>query len=118
MFIVSDVTLSYFRYSDLNYYLAIHEVDKAVLPLKVEREIDPTTSMPFILAVSCRDLQLELKTIVLALADGLISISPPYIEEVSLMTAAITIMTVAFKDVYPNYDMFNGKSKDEATSLV
>ena len=111
-FTESNVTLSRFYYSDLQYYTAMHEYDNSVLILELQgNEKDPGISMPFIMAIGSRDIKSTLKSTLQDSVDGLMLISPPDIEEVSLMTEAIM-------NIYPNNDIFNGKSKDEAVDIV
>ena len=90
----------------------MHEYDNSVLILELQgNEKDPGISMPFIMAIGSRDIKSTLKSTLQDSVDGLMLISPPDIEEVSLMTEAIM-------NIYPNNDIFNGKSKDEAVDIV
>ena len=111
-FTSSGVTRTRISYDDLHEYSKIHKHDNSVLILELqESEIDPVIGMPFISAVSTINLDSKLKTLRKSANRNFMLISPPDIEEVSLMTEAIM-------DVCPNNDLFRDKSKEEAVSIV
>ena len=81
-----------------------------ILELK-ESETDPVINMPFILAVSAGNLLSKLKTIDQTRDTEFMLVAPPDIEEVCLMAEAMM-------DVCPSNDIFEGKSKEDAVSMV
>ena len=111
-FTSSGVTRTQISYDDLHEYSKIHKHDNSVLVLELqESELDPVIRMPFILAVSTRNLDSKLKTLYKSAGRKFMLISPPEVEEVCLMTEAIM-------DVCPHNDLFKANTKEEAVSVV
>ena len=111
-FTTSGVTHARFKYSDLEEYSLQYKYTNSVLILELsESESDPIINMPFILAVSARNLKSKLKTIDQTLGHEFMLVTPPDVEEVCLMAEAVM-------DICPKNDIFEGKSKEDAVSIV
>ena len=111
-FTTSGVTRARFKYSDLGRYSRLYQNTNSVLILELqESETDPNITMPFILAVSARNLLSKLKTIDQSGDSAFMLITPPDIEEVCLMAEAIM-------DICPNNNVFEGQSKEDVVSTV
>ena len=111
-FTAFGVKYSQLDYSDLDHYTTFHKNDHSVLILELqESEMDPSMSMPYILAVAADDLQTKLKTVHKTRNNVDMLISPPDVEEVCLMTEAIM-------DICPNNDIFEGMTQEEAVSII
>ena len=98
-FTASGVKSSTFEYSNLGKFSLGYENRNSVLILELkESETDPTINMPFILAVSARNLKSTLKTIGKTRGHKSMLITPPDVEEVCLMAEAVM-------DICPENDL-------------
>ena len=98
---------SSFTYSNLGKYTLYYKNTNSVLILELlESETDSIINMPFILALSARNLKSTIKTIDKTRGYTLMLVTPPDVEEVCLMTVAV--MDIAF----------DGKSKEVAVRIV
>ena len=111
-FTSSGVTHAPFTYSELEEYSRRYKYTNSILILELrESETDPVINMPFILAVSARQLKSKLKTIDQTRDTEFMLVAPPDVDEVCLMAEAVM-------DICPQNDEFEGKSKEDVVSMV